>query len=78
MYNLCIYIMSLGEKKLCLGHVAQVFSMVFLRCKIKCCNVLFILGHHEGGPDGMDFDTQGNLLVAHWGSGYIDVSTVIL
>ena len=22
----------------------------------------------------MDFDSQGNLLVANWGSGYIDVS----
>ena len=33
-----------------------------------------ILGRHEGGPDGMDFDSQGNLLVANWGSGYIDVS----
>ncbi|XP_067933592.1 diisopropyl-fluorophosphatase-like [Watersipora subatra] len=31
------------------------------------------LGSHEGGPDGMDFDSEGNLLVANWGSGYLDV-----
>ena len=37
-------------------------------------NLHVILGRHEGGPDGMDFDSQGNLLVANWGSGYIDVS----
>ncbi len=31
--------------------------------------------HPEGGlgPDGMDFDEEGNLLVAHWGGGSIDV-----
>lgn len=28
---------------------------------------------HEGGPDGMDFDETGHLLVAHWGSGFIEV-----
>ncbi|CAL1528121.1 unnamed protein product [Lymnaea stagnalis] len=31
---------------------------------------------HNGsfsGPDGMDFDEHGNLLVAHWGSGFIEV-----
>ncbi|CAG5123188.1 unnamed protein product [Candidula unifasciata] len=27
----------------------------------------------ESGPDGMDFDENGNLLVAHWGSSYIEV-----
>uniref|UniRef100_A0A0B6ZM12 SMP-30/Gluconolactonase/LRE-like region domain-containing protein n=1 Tax=Arion vulgaris TaxID=1028688 RepID=A0A0B6ZM12_9EUPU len=27
----------------------------------------------ESGPDGMDFDENGNLLVAHWGSGFIEV-----
>ncbi|XP_005109246.2 diisopropyl-fluorophosphatase [Aplysia californica] len=27
----------------------------------------------EGGPDGMDFDDVGNLLVAHWGAGHIEV-----
>ncbi|KAK6990866.1 diisopropyl-fluorophosphatase [Biomphalaria glabrata] len=27
----------------------------------------------ESGPDGMDFDETGHLLVAHWGSGYIEV-----
>lgn len=32
-----------------------------------------ISGDHEGGPDGMDFDASGNLLVANWGSGFIDV-----
>ena len=34
----------------------------------------WLAGDHEGGPDGMDFDSMGNLLVANWGSGYIDVS----
>lgn len=29
-------------------------------------------GDHNGGPDGMDFDESGNLLVAHWGSGTLD------
>lgn len=28
---------------------------------------------HEGGPDGMDFDAVGNLLVANWGSGHLEV-----
>ncbi|KAK6188060.1 hypothetical protein SNE40_004324 [Patella caerulea] len=27
----------------------------------------------EGGADGMDFDEAGNLLVAHWGSGHVEV-----
>ncbi|GFN98539.1 diisopropyl-fluorophosphatase [Plakobranchus ocellatus] len=27
----------------------------------------------QSGPDGMDFDEQGNLLVAHWGAGVIEV-----
>ena len=30
-------------------------------------------GEHRGGPDGMDFDSQGNLLVANWGGGAIEV-----
>ncbi|KAL8583566.1 hypothetical protein ACOMHN_028337 [Nucella lapillus] len=30
-------------------------------------------GDLEGGPDGMDLDAEGNLLVAHWGSGHIEV-----
>ncbi|XP_069128236.1 diisopropyl-fluorophosphatase-like [Argopecten irradians] len=30
-------------------------------------------GNLEGGPDGMDFDVEGNLLVAHWGSSHIEV-----
>ncbi|ESP05381.1 hypothetical protein LOTGIDRAFT_227997 [Lottia gigantea] len=30
-------------------------------------------GDLEGGADGMDFDEDGNLLVAHWGSGHIEV-----
>lgn len=38
--------------------------------------LLCIAGDHDGGPDGMDFDYEGNLLVANWGSGYIDVSLV--
>ena len=28
---------------------------------------------HEGGPDGMDFDENGNLIVAHWGAGFLEV-----
>jgi gluconolactonase len=31
-----------------------------------------MLGDHRGGPDGIDFDEEGNLLVAHWGSGGLD------
>lgn len=30
-------------------------------------------GDHKGGPDGMDFDSEGNLLVANWGGSSIDV-----
>ncbi|KAK7099756.1 diisopropyl-fluorophosphatase-like [Littorina saxatilis] len=30
-------------------------------------------GNLEGGADGMDFDDKGNLLVAHWGTGHIEV-----
>ncbi|XP_025081198.1 diisopropyl-fluorophosphatase-like isoform X2 [Pomacea canaliculata] len=30
-------------------------------------------GELEGGADGMDFDDAGSLLVAHWGSGVIEV-----
>jgi len=30
-------------------------------------------GDHFGGPDGMDFDSEGNLLVANWGGSSIDV-----
>ena len=30
-------------------------------------------GDQRGGPDGLDFDAEGNLLAAHWGSGSIDV-----
>ena len=30
-------------------------------------------GEHEGGPDGMDFDRDGRLLVANWGSGHLEV-----
>lgn len=30
-------------------------------------------GDLEGGPDGMDFDEDNNLLVAHWGSGFLEV-----
>ena len=32
-----------------------------------------ISGDHEGGPDGMDFDEDGFLLVANWGSGHVEV-----
>lgn len=31
-----------------------------------------MLGDAPGGPDGIDFDESGNLLVAHWGSGTLD------
>lgn len=30
-------------------------------------------GEHRGGPDGIDFDAQGNLLAANWGGGAIEV-----
>jgi len=30
-------------------------------------------GEHHGGPDGIDFDTAGNLLATNWGGGSIDV-----
>ncbi|XP_071143907.1 diisopropyl-fluorophosphatase-like [Mytilus edulis] len=30
-------------------------------------------GDLEGGPDGMDFDAAGNLIVAHWGSSHLEV-----
>jgi gluconolactonase len=30
-------------------------------------------GNHFGGPDGMDFDSEGNLLATNWGAGTIDV-----
>ena len=30
-------------------------------------------GDDAGGPDGMDFDVEGNLLVAHWKGSSIDV-----
>jgi gluconolactonase len=32
-------------------------------------------GDDEGGPDGMDFDEAGNLLVAHWAGSSVDVFT---
>ena len=35
--------------------------------------VFGISGDHEGGPDGMDFDEDGFLLVANWGGGHIEV-----
>lgn len=30
-------------------------------------------GDHQGGPDGMDFDEDNNLLVANWGGGHFEV-----
>jgi gluconolactonase len=30
-------------------------------------------GDHRGGPDGIDFDEQGNLLAANWGGGAVEV-----
>ena len=30
-------------------------------------------GDTVGGPDGLDFDAEGNLLAAHWGGGSVDV-----
>lgn len=30
-------------------------------------------GKHHGGPDGIDFDSKGNLLATNWGAGTIDV-----
>lgn len=35
--------------------------------------VCLLTGDLEGGPDGMDFDEDNNLLVAHWGSGFLEV-----
>jgi len=32
-----------------------------------------LTGEKEGGPDGMDFDEHGNLLVANWGHGCLQV-----
>ncbi len=33
----------------------------------------FFVGDHVGGPDGMDFDSEGNLIVANWGSSHLEV-----
>jgi gluconolactonase len=30
-------------------------------------------GDHRGGPDGIDFDIDGNLLATNWGGGAIEV-----
>jgi gluconolactonase len=30
-------------------------------------------GDHRGGPDGIDFDDQGNLFAANWGGGAVEV-----
>eukprot|EP00054_Salpingoeca_dolichothecata_P023276 m.154642 g.154642 ORF g.154642 m.154642 type:complete len:330 (+) comp24634_c0_seq4:121-1110(+) len=30
-------------------------------------------GTEAGGPDGMDFDAKGNLVIAHWGSSMLEV-----
>ena len=30
-------------------------------------------GDHRGGPDGIDFDAEGNLLATNWGGGAIEV-----
>jgi gluconolactonase len=32
-----------------------------------------LTGAHRGGPDGIDFDIEGNLLAANWGGGAIEV-----
>jgi gluconolactonase len=32
-----------------------------------------LTGNHIGGPDGIDFDTDGNLLVTNWGGSCIEV-----
>lgn len=32
-----------------------------------------IAGDHFGGPDGMDFDDQGNLIVANHGGSHLEV-----
>jgi len=50
------------------------------RCMEKTPGVFFrrrrfavLPGKHFGGPDGMDFDSDGNLLATNWGAGTIDV-----
>jgi gluconolactonase len=30
-------------------------------------------GNHRGGPDGIDFDIDGNLLATNWGGGAIEI-----
>ena len=49
--------------------------IVQVRVKQTFLDTLLLLstGDHEGGPDGMDFDKNGNLLVANWGSSHIEV-----
>lgn len=37
------------------------------------CLFATLPGDHMGGPDGLDFDIEGNLLAANWGGGSIDV-----
>jgi len=38
--------------------------------------VITVPGDHEGGPDGMDFDADGSLVVANHGGGHIEVVDV--
>lgn len=30
-------------------------------------------GDHRGGPDGIDFDVEGNLIATNWGGGHLEV-----
>lgn len=51
------------------GHHGNIYILsLFFRFLI-----LISIGDHEGGPDGMDFDSEGNLLVANWGGAHIEV-----
>lgn len=60
--------------------VAETFTKRIWRYTLKAPGVVIskklwakLPGKHYGGPDGMDFDCQGYLLVANWGGGSIDV-----
>ena len=51
------------------GHCVEKTPGVFFRRT----RFAVLPGKHRGGPDGMDFDSDGNLLATNWGAGTIDV-----